>query len=147
LDLVSVGPATPYIDEVRARIAELGLGERVTLLGYVGRAELDALYAKATLALVPSRYEGFGYALAEALCAGLPIVAARSSSLIEVAGDDAPLVDPDDADGWIEAVRAILADRDAAEARAAAARTRAAARFSWPLAAAACNAIYARILQ
>jgi glycosyltransferase involved in cell wall biosynthesis len=146
LDLVSVGPPTPYVDEVRARVAELGLAERVTLLGYVGRAELDALYAKATLALVPSRYEGFGYALAEALCAGLPVVAARSSSLPEVAGDDAPLVDPDDADGWIDAVRAILTGRDAADARAAAARPRAAARFSWPLAAAAGNAIYAGVV-
>jgi glycosyltransferase involved in cell wall biosynthesis len=112
------------------------------LLGYVGVAELDALYAKATLALVPSHYEGFGYALAEALCAGLPVVAARSSSLVEVAGDDAPLADPDDTNAWIEAVRAILADRDAADARAAVIRARAAARFSWTLAAAACNAIY-----
>ena len=86
---------------------------------------------------MPSRYEGFGYALAEALCAGLPVVAARSSSLIEVADGDAPLVDPDDADGWVDAVRAILADRDAAEARAASVRARAVARFSWPLAAAA----------
>jgi glycosyltransferase involved in cell wall biosynthesis len=145
LDLVAVGPPTPYLDEVRARITELGLGERVTLFGYVGRAELDALYAKATLALVPSRYEGFGYALAEALCAGLPVVAARSSSLVEVARDDAPLVDPDDAGGWIEHVRAILADRDAAEARAAATRVRAAARFSWTTAAAECAAIYARL--
>jgi glycosyltransferase involved in cell wall biosynthesis len=145
LELVAVGPPTPYVDEVRARVGELGLGERVTLLGYVGRAELDALYAKATLALVPSRYEGFGYALAEALCAGLPVVAARSSSLIEVAGGDAPLVDPDDASGWVDAVRSVLDDRDAAETRAASARTRAAARFSWPQAAAACAAIYATI--
>ena len=145
LDLVAVGPPTPYLDEVRARIGELGLGERVTLLGYVGRAELDALYAKATLALVPSRYEGFGYALAEALCAGLPVIAARSSSLVEVAGDDATLVDPDDADGWVDAVRAILADRDAAETRAAGARARAAARFSWQGAAAACAASYESI--
>lgn len=145
LELVAVGPPTPYIDEVRARIGELGLGERVTLLGYVGRAELDALYAKATLALVPSRYEGFGYALAEALCAGLPVVAARSSSLVEVAGSDAPLIDPDDAGGWVEVVRAILADRDAAEAHAASVRARAAARFSWPQAAAACATIYATV--
>jgi glycosyltransferase involved in cell wall biosynthesis len=145
LELVAVGPPTPYIDEVRARIAALGLGERVTLLGYVARTELDALYAKATLALVPSRYEGFGYALAEALCAGLPVVAARSSSLVEVAGSDAPLADPDDAGGWVDAVRAILADRDAAESRAASVRARAIARFSWPHAAAACARIYASV--
>jgi glycosyltransferase involved in cell wall biosynthesis len=147
LDLVAVGPPTPYIDEVRARVAELGLGERVTLRGYVDRAQLDALYAEATLALVPSRYEGFGYALAEALCAGLPVIAARSSSLTEVADEDAPLVDPDDTAGWVDAVRAVLADRDAAQAHAAAVRARAVARFSWPAAAAACTAIYRRVLS
>jgi len=47
LDLVAVGPSTPYLDEVRAQIVTLGLGERVTLRGYVERAELDALYAEA----------------------------------------------------------------------------------------------------
>ena len=78
---LAVGPTTPYLDVVRARVSELGLGERVALRGYVESSELDALYASATVALVPSRYEGFGYALAEALCAGLPVIAARSSSL------------------------------------------------------------------
>lgn len=145
LDLVAVGPPTPYIDEVRARVRDLGLGARVELRGYVTRAEIDDLYATATLALVPSHYEGFGYALAEAMCAGLPVVAARSSSLVEVAADDAPLVDPDDAAGWVDAVQAILADRDLAEARAAAIRARTAARFAWPQAAAACAALYRRI--
>jgi len=147
LDLVAVGPPTTYLDEVRARISELGLGDRVTVRGYIERSDLDALYAAATLALVPSRYEGFGYGLAEALCAGLPVIAARSSSLIEVAGSDATLVDPDDAAGWVDAVRALLADRDAAEARAAEARARAIVRFNWPLAAAACTTIYRRILS
>jgi glycosyltransferase involved in cell wall biosynthesis len=144
LDLVAVGPPTPYLVEVRARVAELGLGERVALRGYVQRAELDALYAEATVALVPSRYEGFGYALAEALCAGLPVVAARSSSLVEVGAGAVPLVDPDDAPGWVDAVRAILGDRDAAERRAAAARTPAAERFAWQRAADECRAIYRR---
>ena len=142
LELIVAGPPTPYLDEVRARIAELGLGERVTLRGYIERAELDALYAQATLALVPSRYEGFGYAVAEALCAGLPVIAARSSSLVEVAGGDAVLADPDDAGGWVDAVRALLADRDGAQARADAARVRSQTRFAWATAAAACAAIY-----
>ena len=81
LDLVAVGPPTPYLDEVRARVTELGLTNRVTIRGYIEQDELDALYATAAVALVPSRYEGFGYAVAEALCAGLPVsVRARHRS-------------------------------------------------------------------
>jgi glycosyltransferase involved in cell wall biosynthesis len=145
LDLIAVGPPTPYLDEVRARVAELGLGDRVTIRGYVERDELDALYAQATLALVPSHYEGFGYGVAEALCAGLPVVAARSSSLIEVAGTDAALIDPDDGEGWVTVVRALLGEREAAQAHADRARVRALQRFSWPRAAAACAEIYASV--
>ena len=145
LALVAVGPPTPYLDDVRARIAELGVGARVTLRGFIERAELDALYATATVALVPSRYEGFGYALAEALCAGLPVVAARSSSLVEVAGAGVPLIDPDDAAGWIDATRAVLAAREGAQQRAGAARAAAVARFAWSTAAAQCAAVYARV--
>jgi len=147
LDLVAVGPPTPYLDEVRGRIAELAVAERVTLRGYVEQSELDALYAGAALALVPSRYEGFGYALAEALCAGVPVIAARTSSLIEVAGGEATLLDPDDAAGWIDAVRAVLADRATADARSAAVRPRAVARFAWSQAAAALSAIYRDVVE
>ncbi len=143
LAIVAVGPPTPYVDVVRRRIAELGLGERVSLRGYVDRATLDDLYARATLALVPSRYEGFGYAVAEARCAGLPFVAARGSSLDEVAQSAGALVEPDDTAGWIAAIRTILADRDGAQARADADRPAAAARFDWSTAAAALTQVYA----
>lgn len=146
LSIVSVGPPTPYADAVHRRIAELGLAGRVTLRGYVDRSELDDLYARAALALVPSRYEGFGYAVAEARCAGLPFVAARGSSLSEVAQPAGTLVEPDDADGWIGAVRAIVADRDAAQARAASDRPAAVARFDWATAAAAFQRLYSAVL-
>lgn len=145
LSVVAVGPPTPYADLVRARIAELGLDGRVTLRGYVDRATLDDLYARATLALVPSRYEGFGYAVAEARCAGLPFVAARGSALTEVAQSAGSLVDPDDAAGWTEAIRAILADRHAAQARADAQRAAAVERFAWSAAADALGAVYRRV--
>jgi glycosyltransferase involved in cell wall biosynthesis len=145
LDLVAVGPPTPYLDEVRARVTELGLTDRVTIRGYIEQDELDALYATAAVALVPSRYEGFGYAVAEALCAGLPVIAAHSSSLVEVAGEDAPLVDPDDANGWVDATCAFIDGRDAAESRAAIMRERNIIRFSWPRAAQECASVYASI--
>jgi glycosyltransferase involved in cell wall biosynthesis len=142
LRVVAVGPPTAYLDVVRARARERGVADRLELRGYVDRATLDDLYARAALALVPSRYEGFGYAVAEARCAGLPIVAARAASLPEVAQDAATLVDPDDVAGWIDATRAILADRAAFEARADAGRGSAQARYRWSTAAAALTTIY-----
>lgn len=147
LRIIAVGPPTPYADDVRAKAAELNVADRVELRGYVEREQLDRLYACATCALIPSRYEGFGYALAEAMCAGIPAIAARSSSLIEVAGDDVPLVDPDDVTAWVDAITALLADPDAAEQRAAALRENAAQRFSWSTAASQMHAIYDRIAR
>jgi glycosyltransferase involved in cell wall biosynthesis len=145
LRIVSVGPHTPYADTVRARAAELNVADRLDLRGYVTRDELDDLYARAACALVPSRYEGFGYALAEALCAGLPAIAARSSSLVEVAAGAVPLVDPDDVTGWTDAVRALLADRDRAEAGAASRRALHVARFAWRKAALSTVEVYQRV--
>jgi glycosyltransferase involved in cell wall biosynthesis len=145
LRLVSVGPFTPYADAVRRRAAELNVADRVDLRGYVTRDVLDDLYARAACALVPSRYEGFGYGLAEAMCAGLPALAARSSSLVEVANGTVPLVDPDDLPAWIECIRSLLAARDAAERRATELRPAAVARFAWPAAGAQMRAIYERV--
>ncbi|HEY4439021.1 MAG TPA: glycosyltransferase, partial [Candidatus Elarobacter sp.] len=146
LRIVAVGPPTAYADECRARAAELGVAGRVELRGYVGREELDGLYAQASCALVPSRYEGFGYALAEALCAGLPVVAARTSSLIEVAGDGVPLLDPDDASAWSTTVNAMLSDPEGTEAAARERRAGAIARFAWATAAARVKGVYERVL-
>ena len=142
LRIVSVGPPTPYADAVRSRAAELHVADRLELRGYVTGDELDDLYARATCALVPSRYEGFGYALAEALCAGLPAIAARSSSLVEVAAGAVPLVAPDDVAGWVGAIRVLLADRNAAERAASARRVAMVERFGWAAAAASMLDVY-----
>ncbi len=142
LRVVAVGPPTPYLADVRQRVAERGVVDRIDLRGYVDRATLDDLYARATMALIPSRYEGFGYAVAEARCAGLPFVAARGSSLTEVAQDAGTLVDPDDIAGWVDAIRALLADRTGAQARAEHDRTAACARFRWSTAAAKLAELY-----
>ncbi len=147
LRIVSVGPPTPYIERVRARAAALGVTARIELRGYVDPRTLDDLYARATLALIPSRYEGFGYAVAEARCAGLPFIAARGSSLTEVAANAGELVDPDDISGWIDAIRALLADPAKAQADAARDRESASKRFSWTTAAAALEALYIRALR
>lgn len=147
LRIVSVGPPTPYADVVRARATALNVSDRIDLRGYVAREELDDLYARATCALVPSRYEGFGYALAEAMCAGLPVISASSSSLVEVANGNAALVDPNDAPAWSAAIRALLDDRENAELRAQSIRTASVERFAWASAARSTIAVYDRVLR
>lgn len=147
LRIVSVGPHTPYRDEVLAQARALGVADRLELRGYVTQAELDRLYRTATLALVPSRYEGFGYALAEAMCAGVPAIAARSSSLVEVAAGEVPLVDPDDPYAWTHAIHDVLAGHGAAQAAAERLRTAAVTRFAWETVAQRMLGIYAGALQ
>ncbi len=146
LRLVSVGPPTAYAGECLRLAREFGVAERVELRGYVPRDELLGLYARATFVAMPSRYEGFGYGAAQALCAGAPLLAADAASLPEVVGTMAPLLPPDDANAWSDAFNALLSDRAAAEAHAAAQRPAAIARFSWRASAEAVAAIYADAL-
>jgi glycosyltransferase involved in cell wall biosynthesis len=143
--LVSVGPPTPYVQRLRAVAHEVGVAERFELRGYVSRADVRNLYAGALVCVAPSHYEGFGYAAAQALCAGVPLIAAASSSLPEVVAGAAPLVAPDDVGGWVDALRAAVRDRDGAEARADGLRASAAERFGWATTAAIVAATYAEV--
>lgn len=80
-----------------ATLRKLELGEvppRVQWLGYVEDGDLPALYSAAGAFVQPSVYEGFGLTVLEAMACSVPVIAARSTSLPEVAGDAARLVDP-----------------------------------------------------
>ncbi len=142
LRLIAVGPATRYRNECLRLARELGVEGRIEFRGYVARAEMLDLYSRATVVVAPSRYEGFGYAVAQARCAGAPFLAANSSSLPEVAGEDVELLPVDDAGAWREALRVAVREREDAEARARAGRAAAIARFGWPAAAAAIVEMY-----
>lgn len=117
------------------------LGARVRLTGAVAPADLAALYAAATAFVFPSLYEGFGLPPLEAQAAGIPVVAARTSSLPEVLGDAALYVAPDDERGWTEALRAVLADAALRTRLAEQGRARA-ARYSWERTARETLAVY-----
>jgi glycosyltransferase involved in cell wall biosynthesis len=127
--IVSVGPFTPYADECRALAAKLGVNDRVELRGYVTRDELLRLYATCAVVAVPSTYEGFGYAAAQALCAGVPVIVSDRSSLPEVVRDDAPCIPIDNVDGWITILGDALDGK--LTMRADASRTRSIKRFAW----------------
>jgi glycosyltransferase involved in cell wall biosynthesis len=140
--IVSVGPSTAYRDECEHLANDLGVGDRLEFRGYVERSELLDLYAACALVAVPSRYEGFGYAAAQALCAGTPVIVSDRSSLPEVVNGAAPIVSADDERDWIRAISEILSDRHAAQAQADVRRTAAITRFSWDSSAAAMQRIY-----
>lgn len=127
--LVAIGPPTPYARECAALAQRLNVADRVAMPGYIAREELISLYAHCAVAAVPSRYEGFGYAAAQALCAGVPCVVSDRGSLPEVVGGNARIVDVDDAPAWSAALAPALAGRD--DARAAQVRAEAILRFSW----------------
>jgi len=115
-------------------IARLRAGERAgwaRYLGFVDEASLPALYAGARVFLYPSRYEGFGLPVLEAMAAGTPVICSNAASLPEVAGvDGAVLIAVDDAEALYEALmRALEDDVWCAEARCRGLKR--AAEFSW----------------
>ena len=106
----------------------------VVLPGPVADDDLPALYSLAAVLVYPTLYEGFGFPPLEAMACGTPVVMSNTSSLPELAGDTALLVEPRDASALAAALRRLLADQQAAEA-ARAAGPRQAARFTWARAA------------
>jgi glycosyltransferase involved in cell wall biosynthesis len=138
--LVSVGPLTEYAAKCAALAQRLDVTPRVELRGYVSREELLTLYRDAAVVALPSRYEGFGYPAAQALCAGVPCVVSDCASLPEIAGEDATVAGVDDEAAWVAALAAALSGR--AEAHAASVRVNAIARFSWEASAAQMQRVY-----
>ena len=91
-DLVIAGASGWSSEKTLARLATRPAGVRY--LGYVAEDELPGLMAGATVFVYPSLYEGFGFPVAQAMAAGVPVITSNVSSLPEIAGDGALLVDP-----------------------------------------------------
>jgi glycosyltransferase involved in cell wall biosynthesis len=116
--IVGGGPDRPALE---ARAAKLGLASRVRFLGH--RRDVPALLAIADLFVLPSLYEGLPLSVLEAMAAGVPVVATAIGGTDElVSSGTGTLVPPADPRGLAEGIRALLADRDGAALRAAAAR-------------------------
>jgi glycosyltransferase involved in cell wall biosynthesis len=103
---------------------------RVIRTGYVGDLDKIALLSGATVLAYPSLYEGFGFPVLEGFAAGIPVLTSNVSSIPEVAGDAAVLVDPTDTDAIASALTELLTDEDLRAVLSAAGVARA-ARFTW----------------
>lgn len=122
ISLVIVGKATSYTEKVKAYIRENALESRVKILHNVPNEDLPAIYQMAEACVYPSRYEGFGVPVIEAIQSGLPVVACTGSCLEEAGGNGTIYVDPDDVYAMAEAIKQVVKGAPGREERIASSR-------------------------
>ncbi len=132
-------------DEMQRTIDRLGAQPYVHLLGLTDDADLPALYSGARALVMPSLYEGFGLPVLEAFACRAPVISSNLSSLPEVAGEAALLVDPYDIESLVDAIVA-LEEQPGLRQRLVQAGYERAARFTWRRSAQQLRSIYAALL-
>ena len=110
IHLVLAGGISGNSEEIVRDARQSPMAERIRLTGRVAEEDLPALYAGARVFALPSRHEGFGLTMIEAMACGTPVVANNASCLPEVAGDAALLTDADDAEAFAAALRRVIED-------------------------------------
>jgi glycosyltransferase involved in cell wall biosynthesis len=108
--LVIVGKQDFQVEQLTAKVAELGLDKDVIFTGYVPTEDLPKFYSAAEAFVFPSIFEGFGLPVIEAMACGAAVVTSYGSSLEEVAGDAALLADPHSTDSIVTAIDRVLRD-------------------------------------
>jgi glycosyltransferase involved in cell wall biosynthesis len=129
LVLVGWGPER-IMGPLRMAIADLGIQDRVSLLQGIPESELKNLYRRCDLFVYPSRYEGFGLPVLEAMACGAPVLCSNAASLPEVGGDAVKYFSPLDGPEFVSSVRSLLAHPEQRRQMAAAGRERARI-FTW----------------
>ena len=144
--LVLAGPAGWLEDEASVLAPARRLGDRVRTLGRVGDPALGALYRGADLFTFPSRHEGFGIPVLEAMAQETPVIAADIPALREIAAGAAVLRSPDDPDAWVAALDNLLHDEPELSRLGKAGRARAQG-YSWARCAEETRAIYLEAVE
>ncbi len=135
-----------YMDPLKQRAWDLGLGHEIIFAGHISEHEKDKLFAAADLAVFPSLYEPFGIVALEAMAAGCPVIVADTGGLAEVVrqGETGLRVPPNDPGALAAGMIATLREPARAQAYARAALSDVRANYTWPRIAAATAAVYAR---
>jgi glycosyltransferase involved in cell wall biosynthesis len=129
--LVIAGSYDPrYTPTLQAQAQELGIAQQVKFLDYVPYAQLPGLMGQAIALVFPSLWEGFGFPVLEAMACGTPVITSHRSSLPEVAGDAAILIDPFQVEEISAAMQWLLTD-DRTRSQLSTAGLDRAAQFSW----------------
>jgi glycosyltransferase involved in cell wall biosynthesis len=147
LRLTLVDEDSPH-NAARGWAKEHGCADRLRITGRVSNDELVALYRRAMLVVVPSRYEGFGLPAAEAMACGTPVVATRSGALPEVVrtGGGGLLVAPEDPEALAKAIATLAEQPEARRALGAEAPARIQEAYAWPRIAARTARVYAETI-
>jgi len=143
--LVIAGAKGWFYESLFTQVTSLGLLDDVLFPGFIAAEELPWWYRGATLFVYPSRFEGFGLPVLEAMASGTPVITSNVSSLPEVAGDAALLVDPDDTAALSDAIASLLSDAALRE-RLRSSGLQRAATFSWNRTAAETIRVYRQVL-
>lgn len=132
--LVIAGKQGWSADQVLDRLHSWDLGNRLRILDYIRDDDLPALYSGTSCYVQPSRFEGFGLPVVEAMSSAVPVLVSSASCLPEIAGEGADVFDPDDAGHLSSAIAGILSSQERSRAMAARALARS-RHFSWKRAA------------
>jgi glycosyltransferase involved in cell wall biosynthesis len=149
IDLVVIGNPRAK-GRVATTMERLGLTDIVSTISGVSDEELARLYGEAEVAIVPSLYEGFSLPAIEAMSCGVPVVATTGGALPEVvgvSGETGLLVEPNNPDALVDAIRQLLDDATMRERLGAAGRQRVIERFTWEVTARGTAACYDAILS
>ena len=144
--LVCVGDRGGQEFKIRQRASQLGIGDRLLLLGHVAQEALPAIYQGASCFLYPTLYEGFGLPVVEAMASLTPVITSNTSALKEIAAGYAHLVNPLDVELMAAATVQCVTDNDHRESLAKLGQRRA-DDFRWRLAAEKTLAIYRDVLK
>ena len=148
LVLLKVGQAggQRFRTQTKTEVRRLGLEGKVFFFDDVDDDELALFYSAADLLVQPSKMEGFGFPVLEAMACGTPVISSNAGSLPEVAGDAAVMVRPDDIAGLAEAMANVLDNRELRDELAVRGLERGRL-FSWDSTATATEAVYREMVN
>lgn len=112
IDLVIAGGKGWLEDPIYAAIETTQMKQHVHFIGYAEEKDLPSLYSAAECVVFPSLYEGFGFPVLEGMACGTPVITSNVSSLPEVAGDAALMIDPYDVEALTDAIQKVLDNSD-----------------------------------